>query len=107
MAMHLVPPSAFRGRRILVVESEPQLLRELLSALEGEGAETIYVTDPYSDAGAKRIGGFTYCAAAINAVHCRVTNALDVPALIYGPHASVPAEAGAITQALRAMLSAV
>jgi hypothetical protein len=104
--MHLVPPPAFRGRRTIVVESEPPLLRGLLSALESEGAETVYVTDPYSDAGAKRIARFTYCAVAMNAAHRRVAETLDVPVLIYGPHTAVPAEVGAIMQALRVILPA-
>jgi len=103
--MDLVAPPALRGRRILLVESEVPLLRELMSALENEGAETVYVTDPYSDVGAERIASFILCAAAINAVHRSVAKALDVPVLIYGADTEVPPQADAIVRELKGMLS--
>ena len=103
--MELVPPPALRGRRILLVESEAPLLRELMSALENEGAETVYVTDPYSDTGVVRMVEYTYCAAAINSVHRSIAKTLRVPVLVYGPQTEVPAGTDAIMLALKALLS--
>jgi hypothetical protein len=89
----------------LIVESEVRLLHQLMSILEeSEGAETFYVTDPYAADGAKRIAVFTSFAAVINSAHKGVAKALDVPVLVYGTHTAVPAEAGAIMQALKVML---
>jgi len=103
--MGLVPPPILRGRRILIVESEVPLLHELIRALENEGAETVYVTDPYGDTGAKRIEAYAYCAAAINSVHRSVAKALSVPVLVYGAHTEVPAQVDAVLRALKALLS--
>ena len=75
-----------------------------MQALENEAAETVYVTDPYSDAGAKRIAGFAVCAAAINSQHRSVAKALTVPVLVYGASTEVPAQAAAIVPALKALL---
>src|SRR3989304_10460473 len=87
-----------RGRRILIVESEIPFLDQLMSALENEGAETVHVTDPYSDAGAERIGAYTCCAAALNSVHHSIAKLLDVPVLVYGSHTEGPARGDAIVR---------
>ena len=103
--MDLVPPPALRGRRILIVESEVVLGPKLQDALEREGAETVIVSDPYSEEGAKRIATFTVSAAAINSVHRGLARALDVPVLIYGPNTAVLPQVEAVVPALKAMLS--
>ena len=94
-----------RGRRILIVESEILFLDQLVSALENDGAETVHVTDPYSDAGAERIGAYTCCAAALNSVHHSIAKLLDVPVLVYGSHTEVPARVDAIVRELQRLLS--
>ena len=102
--MDKTPRSGLRDCQILIVESEAQLLRELMRVLESEDAECVYITDPYGDAGAKRVGSYVVCAAVINSVHRSVAGSLDVPVLIYGAQTSVPLEAGAIVRALKGML---
>jgi hypothetical protein len=93
------------GRRILIVESEVAFGPELQDALERVGAETVIVRDPYSDEGARRIAAYAVCAAVINDQHRNVANTLNVPVLVYGQHAEVPARADAIMHALKRLLS--
>ena len=93
------------GRRILIVESEVVFGPKLQDALEGAGAETVIVRDPYSDEGARHIAAYAICAAVINAQHSGVAKALSVPVLVYGLDAEVPARGDAIMRGLKRMLS--
>jgi hypothetical protein len=42
--MDMIPQPALRDRRILIVESEPPLLRELMRVLDNEDDEAVYVS---------------------------------------------------------------
>ena len=97
--------SDLRGRRILIVESETRFLHHLETALEEQGAETLAVTDPYSFAGAERITRFVFSAAVINEWYRRVQSSLrNMPVVIYGGTAPVPAQVDVIVRELKSVI---
>jgi len=98
--------SALNGLTILIVESDARFLHQLQRALQEEDADTIAVIDPTSVAGAQRITQSIFSAAVINEWHRRAAHSLrDIPALIYGGTAPVPAQVDAILAALKAVLT--
>ena len=98
--------TALDGLTILIVESDARFLGELRRALEEEGAATLAVSDPNSVAGAQRITQSIFSAAVINEWHQRAAHSLrNMPALIYGGTAPVPAQVDAILAALKAVLA--
>jgi DNA-binding NtrC family response regulator len=96
---------ALNGHRILIVESDVQLQRSLQWALAQEGAETLVVADPSSVAGAQRLTQSIFTAAVVNDWHRRIESSLrNMPVLVYGGTAPVPAQADAIVRELEALL---
>jgi CheY-like chemotaxis protein len=94
------------GHRILIVENDVQFQRVLQAALEHEGAETLIVTDPSSVAGTQRLTQSVFTAALVNDWHRRIEHTLrNMPVLIYGRSAPVPAQADAIVRELKALLA--
>jgi hypothetical protein len=105
--MDAVVEPDLHGLRILIVESDVQLLRDLQTALDEEGAGTLVVTDPHSFAGAERITRFIFDAALINDWYRGTESSLQkLPVVLYGRAAPVPAQADIIVGELRRALSA-
>ena len=95
----------FNGQTILVVESDCRFLYQLQGALKKEGASTLSVINPYSFTGAQRITRLIFSAAVINDWHRRVQHSLrNMPVLIYGGAAPVPAQVDAIVRELKRVL---
>ena len=95
-----------RGQRILIIESEVVFGPQLQGALEGAGAETMVVRDPYSPTGAARIAQFDVCAALVNSAYDSIVEAMTVPVVIYGPNQPIPARVDAVVAELKRTLAA-
>jgi hypothetical protein len=97
---------SLKERLILIVESDLDLVRYLVRALEeDERAQTASVSDPYCDRVAERLRKFAWSAAVINSKYRTLASVICVPVQFYGPQTDIPERAGEIVDALKKLLA--